>query len=122
MPGQVLGTVLSALVRYPFRAKPVYLEGIWGGEYIRKIRNLPQDIAPNVAWVFDMIPMEVSIVVETEKALLDIPFSTFVQARGTEMMGERCVKEFDGYFPIRDRKSTRLNSSHEFVSRMPSSA
>ena len=101
MPGQVLGTVLSALVRYPFRAKPVYLEGIWGGEYIRKIRNLPQDIAPNVAWVFDMIPMEVSIVVETEKALLDIPFSTFVQARGTEMMGERCVKEFDGYFPIR---------------------
>ena len=24
--------------------------------------------------------------------------------------------------PVRDRKSTRLNSSHEFVSRMPSSA
>ena len=24
--------------------------------------------------------------------------------------------------PVKDRKSTRLNSSHEFVSRMPSSA
>lgn len=101
MPGGVLDDVLSVLVQYPFRAKPVYLEGIWGGEYIRKIRRLPQDIAPNVAWIFDMIPMEVSIVVETEKALLDIPFSTFVQSKGTEMMGERCVEEFDGYFPIR---------------------
>ena len=101
MPGLVLHTVLSSLVRYPFRTKPVYLEGIWGGEYIRKIRNLPQDIAPNIAWVFDMIPMEVSVVVETKKALLDIPFSTFIQDQGVEMMGERCVEEFDGYFPIR---------------------
>ena len=29
--------------------------------------------------------------------------------------------EFSTY-PVQDRKSTRLNSSHEFVSRMPSSA
>ena len=29
------------------------------------------------------------------------------------------ARRFNG---IRDRKSTRLNSSHEFVSRMPSSA
>ena len=101
MPGEVLDAVLESLVHYPFRAKPVYLEGIWGGEYIRKIRNLPQDISPNVAWVFDMIPMEVSIVVETPAALLDIPFSTFVQAKGVQMMGERCAEEFDGYFPIR---------------------
>ena len=26
------------------------------------------------------------------------------------------------YYPLRDRKSTRLNSSHEWISRMPSSA
>ena len=29
---------------------------------------------------------------------------------------------YDGRIVLRDRKSTRLNSSHEFVSRMPSSA
>ena len=35
----------------------------------------------------------------------------------------RQMAELDAYAnPTPDRKSTRLNSSHEFVSRMPSSA
>lgn len=101
MPAADLRAVLERLVCYPFRTKPVYLEGIWGGEYIRKIRRLPQEIAGNVAWVFDMIPMEVSIVVEAGETLLDIPFSTFIQMCGEQMMGRRCVEEFEGYFPIR---------------------
>ena len=33
----------------------------------------------------------------------------------------KTVERKDGSF-VQDRKSTRLNSSHEFVSRMPSSA
>lgn len=101
LPAEDLNTVLDNLVHYPFRTKPVYLEGIWGGEYIRRIRNLPQDISENVAWVFDMIPMEVSIVVNAGGKLLDIPFSTFIQTRGVPMMGQHCVDEFEGYFPIR---------------------
>ncbi len=101
MPAANLRAILERLVCYPFRTKPVYLEGIWGGEYIRKIRQLPQEIAGNVAWVFDMIPMEVSIVVEAGDTLLDIPFSTFVQLCGESMMGRRCAEEFEGYFPIR---------------------
>ena len=35
---------------------------------------------------------------------------------------ETVVLEDDSDAMTRDRKSTRLNSSHEFVSRMPSSA
>lgn len=101
LPAADLNAILDRLVCYPFRTKPVYLEGIWGGEYIRKIRGLPQEIAGNVAWVFDMIPMEVSIVVEAGDTLLDIPFSTFIQMRGEPMMGRRCVEQFEGYFPIR---------------------
>ena len=93
--------ILSRLVNYPFRAKPVYLEGIWGGEFIRKVRHIPQNISKNIAWVFDFIPMEVSIVVDVDGLLVDFPFSTFVQKKGTEMMGKHCVEEFDGYFPIR---------------------
>ena len=33
-----------------------------------------------------------------------------------------CLINYDGFSFGLDRKSTRLNSSHEFVSRMPSSA
>lgn len=101
MSGEDFDVVLDQLVQYPFRTKPVYLEGIWGGEYIRKIRNIPEDISGNVAWIFDMIPMEVSIVVDAGGTWLDIPFATFVHSRGVPMMGQHCVDEFDGYFPIR---------------------
>jgi len=101
MDGSSLETVLETLVRYPFRAKPVYLEGIWGGEYIRKIRNIPQDISSNIAWIFEFIPMETSIVVDIGGNYVDIPFYTFVQKKGLSMMGQKCFDEFDGYFPIR---------------------
>ena len=101
MDGSSLETVLETLVHYPFRAKPVYLEGIWGGEYIRKIRNIPQDISSNIAWIFEFIPMETSIVVDIDGNYVDIPFYTFVQKKGLSMMGQKCFDEFDGYFPIR---------------------
>ena len=96
-----LNEILDTLIQYPFRAKPVYLEGIWGGEYIRKIRNIPMDIAGNIAWIFEFIPMEVSIEVAVGDDVADIPFYTFVQKKGLEMMGQHCMEEFEGYFPIR---------------------
>lgn len=101
MHGTSLNSLMDTLVHYPFRAKPVYLEGIWGGEYIRKIRNIPTDISSNIAWIFEFIPMEVSIVVDIDGKKADIPFYTFVQNKGKEMMGEHVYQEFEGYFPIR---------------------
>lgn len=100
MSGQTLTGLLHTLACYPFRTKPVYLEGIWGGEFIRKVRGLPMD-SKNVAWVFDMIPMEVSIVLEAAGRLVEFPFFTFIQKCPRQIMGERCAKEFGGYFPIR---------------------
>lgn len=93
--------IFNSLANYPFRSKPVYLEGIWGGEFIRKVRQLPMDIADNIAWVFEFIPMEVSIVVEVQDILLEFPFSTFLQQCGKAIMGKECLERFGGYFPIR---------------------
>jgi mannose-6-phosphate isomerase class I len=100
MKGATEKSILSTLARYPLRTKPVYLEGIWGGEFIRKVRNLPMD-AKNVAWVFDMIPMEVSVVTECGGKTAEFPFSTFLAQCPDELMGAECAKEFGGYFPIR---------------------
>ncbi len=110
VPRQSLGNIMSALVKYPMRCKPVYLEGVWGGYYIKKLRNLP-DTMRNAAWVFDLIPLEVSIVVEAGKELLEFPFFTFVQKEGKELMGEDCVKKFKGYFPIRFNYDDSYHSS-----------
>ena len=74
--------------------------GVWGGTYVKKLRNLP-DAMRNCAWVFDLIPMEVSIVVEAGAERVEFPFFTFVQREGEAIMGDACVKKFHGYFPIR---------------------
>jgi mannose-6-phosphate isomerase class I len=100
LPRAALDEVLSALARTPFRCKPVYLEGVWGGTYVKRLRNLPAGMR-NCAWVFDLIPLEVSILVEVGSHLLDLPFFTFVQKEGEAIMGAKAVARFGGYFPIR---------------------
>jgi mannose-6-phosphate isomerase len=111
------------LVKTPFRCKPVYVEGVWGGYYIKSLRNLPDNMI-NAAWVFDLIPLEVSIVVEAGDQLIEMPYFTFVQKQGVELMGQECVDVFGGYFPIRfnyddsyhssGNMSIQLHSGHEY--------
>lgn len=110
MSGQDLETILTSLARYPFRTKPVYLEGIWGGEFIRKVRRLPSEYK-NIAWVFDMIPMEVSIVVDADGREVEFPFFTFIQKCPLPIMGEKCTERFGGYFPIRFNYDDTYHSS-----------
>ncbi len=123
LPGSTLSSLMSKLVKYPFRCKPVYNEGVWGGFYTKKVRNLP-DTMRNCAWVFDLIPLEVSIVVEAGSHLLEFPYFTFVQKEGDALMGSECVKRFGGYFPIRfnyddswhssGNMSIQLHSGHKY--------
>jgi len=110
LPRATFNSVMSVLVRYPLRCKPVYIEGIWGGQYVKKIRNLPEDMR-NCAWVFDLIPLEVSILVQAGKQLLEFPFFTFVQKEGKALMGDECVKKFGGYFPVRFNYDDTFHSS-----------
>ena len=100
MPFDTFADICAQLVKYPFRAKPCYLEGVWGGTYMKKLRNLPEKMR-NAAWVFDFIPMEVSVLIEAGQELLDINYCSFVHKEGVNLMGADCVKKYKGYFPIR---------------------
>ena len=110
IPRESFNSITAALVKCPMRCKPVYIEGVWGGHYITKLRNLPGSMV-NCAWVFDLIPLEVSIVVEAGEQLLEFPFFTFVQKEGEALMGNDCVKKFGGYFPIRFNYDDSYHSS-----------
>lgn len=100
MPFSSFADICAQLVKYPFRTKPCYLEGVWGGSYIKKQRNLPKEMR-NCAWVFDFIPMEVSLLIESGDEMLDINYCSFVHKEGVNLMGEKCANKFQGYFPIR---------------------
>lgn len=100
VPMEEFRTILDETVKSPFRCKPVYLEGVWGGFYIKKLRHLPADMK-NCAWVFDLIPNEVSLLVKTGKTTLEIPFPTFFRAEAEALMGPESVRRFGAIFPIR---------------------
>ncbi len=95
-----LSTLFEELCERPFRCRPVYLEGVWGGFYIYHLRHLPKEMR-NCAWVFDMIPMEVSIVAKLPSGEFEAPFFTFVMMMGEKLLGHQAFTQFGGYFPVR---------------------
>ncbi|MBQ9501116.1 MAG: class I mannose-6-phosphate isomerase [Lentisphaeria bacterium] len=95
-----LEKVFAEMLRRPFRCTPVYIEGVWGGKFVKKLRNLPEDMR-NCAWVFDMIPNEVSFQVKVGPCTFNIPFSTFFRHCGEKLMGKESVERFGYVFPIR---------------------
>lgn len=100
LSGALLDSLICRVLDQPIRQKPVYLEGVWGGYYFMKYRGLP-DTMKNCAWVFDMIPMEVSTVIECGGLRVEVPYYTVVAAYGEKLMGKRCMREFHGFFPVR---------------------
>ncbi|MBN2375433.1 MAG: class I mannose-6-phosphate isomerase [Sedimentisphaerales bacterium] len=123
LPAEVFNEICSQLATQPFRCKPVYNEGVWGGYYTISQRNLPESMK-NCAWVFDLIPLEVSVMVKAGEHLLDIPYFTFVKKQGVSLMGKQCVEKFGGYFPIRfnyddtyhsnGNMSVQVHSGHDY--------
>ncbi len=99
-PFATFADICATLVKYPFRPKPCYIEGVWGGSYMKRLRKLPQQMR-NCAWVFDFIPMEVSVLVQAGEHLLDINFCSFVSREGERLMSKTANEKFHGYFPIR---------------------
>lgn len=110
VPRSAFNEITSALSKMPFRTRPVYIEGVWGGQYIKSLRKMP-DTVKNVAWSFDFIPMEVSVVVEVGDEQLEMPFYTFLQSSEEAIMGSSCVEKFGGYFPIRFNYDDTFHSS-----------
>ena len=110
IPFEHLSTLFECVRQKPFRCRPVYLEGVWGGHYIKRLRNLPKSMR-NCAWIFDMIPMEVSLAIWVDGNELEVPFFTFIQHQGEKLLGEAAFKKFGGYFPVRFNYDDTFHSS-----------
>lgn len=97
-----LRTLLSRLVKRPFRCRPFYAEGVWGGYYLLKARNLPKDQFKNIAWSVDMNGMDNSLIIQlTEKNRIELPFLAFLEEFPEQIMGRELTRQFGRYFPIR---------------------
>ena len=96
----ILRNVTRALASSPFRLKPMYEPGPWGGQWLKKIRNLPDDWI-NCAWSFEVIAQEMSLLVSVQGEILDLPWTTFFHFEYDRVMGNIPKRRFGGEFPIR---------------------
>lgn len=92
---------LAELADGPFRAKPLYVEGVWGGQFVKRLRGVPDELVDKVAWAFELIPTEASVLLRSGGTDADIPFMTAMDAVGEAIIGDVLYRRFDGRFPVR---------------------
>jgi len=92
--------MISDIAKSPIRVKPFYAPGVWGGQFLKRLADLPEDWV-NCAWSFEPIAPENSILLGYEGKQLEIPFLLVMQNEHKAILGERLAGLFGDYFPIR---------------------
>lgn len=100
LPVQILMNALGAVVRRPFKLKPFFDPGVWGGQWMRRVCGLEKD-APNYAWCFNCVPEENSLIIRLDGIDLEIPALNLVLFRTRDLLGEPVEARFGSEFPIR---------------------
>lgn len=100
VPTATLMNALRNVVRRPFKLKPFFDPGVWGGQWMRRVCGLDTD-APNYAWCFNCVPEENSLIIRLGEVDLEIPALNLVFFRTRELLGEPVEARFGTEFPIR---------------------
>lgn len=98
--GEALYKGLETVVHRPFRLVPYFDPGVWGGQWMKEVCNLPKE-APNYAWSFDGVPEENSLYLRYGSIRVEIPAMNIVLNQPKPLLGERVFARFGNNFPIR---------------------
>ncbi|KAA9036537.1 ROK family protein [Ginsengibacter hankyongi] len=100
MDGNDFRNTLNEILQQPFRARPWFEAGVWGGDWMKKnITGLNKEEI-NYAWSFELITPENGIVIEGNKNLLEISFDFLLFFDNNKLLG-RAAMRFGTEFPIR---------------------
>ncbi|MBR4539865.1 MAG: class I mannose-6-phosphate isomerase [Clostridia bacterium] len=100
MTGEAFRRGLDTAVTRPFRVKPYFDPGVWGGQWMKEKFGLPKE-AKNYAWSFDCVPEENSLLLEVSGTVLEIPAIDLVFYHPRELLGDKTHARFGAEFPIR---------------------
>jgi len=91
--------ILSSVAERPFRIKPLYYPVTWGGNWLKKIKNLPKTM-PNSGQGC-IVASENSIRIRVNNLLiLEIPFINLMWKESIKILGSHVSKKFHGDFPF----------------------
>lgn len=100
VPAATLWAAFDTLVKRPFRLVPYFDQGVWGGQWMKRILGLDPRPA-NYAWCFDCVPEENSLLLRLEGGEVELPALDLVLARPRALLGEGTYARFGAEFPIR---------------------
>ncbi len=100
IPRRILDEMIAQQTAGPFQLKAFHDEGVWGGQWLKKIRKLPREMV-NCAWAYELMAYHMSLRLPVGKTFLEIPFSNVLDRVPDRIMGSRVRRAFKGLWPIR---------------------
>ena len=108
--GDMLRSTLGALALRPFRTRPTFLPGPWGGQWLRERLGIETD-APNLAWSYELITPESGILLGGDEAV-EVGFVLLMALHGEDVLGARVAERFGSSFPVRFDYLDTLEGGH----------
>jgi mannose-6-phosphate isomerase class I len=97
--GDALRRSLAALTGQPFRTRPTFLPGPWGGQWLRRVLGVATD-APNLAWSYELITPESGILLGDSQPA-EVGFELLMSRHASSVLGAEVSERFGQSFPIR---------------------
>lgn len=91
---------LEKMVKSPFRVRPWFEPGVWGGHWMQdKFKGLNPD-AENYAWSFEIIAPENGVIFESEGIMMEVSFEFLLYHKNKAVLGQH-AEVYGYYFPLR---------------------
>ncbi len=98
--GNVLRDQLTSLSQRPFRVKPIFYPGTWGGQWMKRHMQLDPS-KTNYAWSFELIAPENGVLFRDGELYLEVPLEMMMAQETVNVQGPHVAERFGASFPIR---------------------